>query len=90
LPSIAGIQTVPYLTSTTALELERLPKSLLVIGGGYIGCELGQMFARAGVKVTIAFRTRLLPEAEPEIGEAVPAENVIRRGMSARMGYDAR
>jgi hypothetical protein len=42
------------------------------------------------VKVTIAFRTRLLPEAEPEIGEAVPAENVIRRGMSARMGYDAR
>jgi len=71
LPPIPGIETVPYLTSTTALELERLPKSLLVIGGGYIGCELGQMFARAGVKVTIAFRSRLLPEAEPEIGEAL-------------------
>lgn len=71
LPPIPGIETVPYLTSTTALELERLPKSLLIIGGGYIGCELGQMFARAGVKVTIAFRSRLLPEAEPEIGEAL-------------------
>lgn len=71
LPPIPGIETVPYLTSTTALDLERLPKSLLVIGGGYIGCELGQIFARAGVKVTIAFRSRLLPEAEPEIGEAL-------------------
>lgn len=71
LPSIPGIETVPYLTSTTALELEQLPKSLLVIGGGYIGCELAQMFARAGVKVTIAMRRRLLPEAEPEISTAL-------------------
>lgn len=71
LPSIPGIETVPYLTSTTALELEQLPRSLLVIGGGYIGCELGQMFARAGVTVTIAARRRLLPEAEPEISDAL-------------------
>src|SRR5437879_35998 len=70
-PPIPGIEAVPYLTSTTALELELLPKSLLVIGGGYIGCEFSQMFARAGVKVTIAFRSRLLPEAEPEIGAAL-------------------
>lgn len=71
MPSIPGIENVPYLTSTTALELEKLPKSLLVIGGGYIGCELGQMFARAGVKVTIAVRRRLLPDAEPEISDAL-------------------
>jgi mercury(II) reductase len=71
LPAIPGIETVPYLTSTTALDLEELPTSLLVIGGGYIGSELGQMFARAGVKVTIATRRRLLPEAEPEIGHAL-------------------
>jgi mercuric reductase len=71
LPAIPGIETVSYLTSTTALELEELPKSLLVIGGGYIGCELGQMFGRAGVKVTIATRRWLLPEAEPEISYAL-------------------
>lgn len=70
-PAIPGIETIPYLTSTTALELELLPKSLLVIGGGYIGCELGQMFARAGVKVTIATRRRLLPEVKPEISYAL-------------------
>ncbi len=71
IPAIAGIDTIPYLTSTTALELEVLPKSLLVIGGGYIGTELAQMFSRAGVDVTLVFRSRLLPEAEPEIGEAL-------------------
>lgn len=70
-PAIPGIEAVPYLTSTTALELERLPRSLLVIGGGYIGAELAQMFARAGVEVTLVCRSRLLPEAEPEIGAAL-------------------
>lgn len=70
-PIIPGIEDVPYLTSTTALSLERLPRSLLILGGGYIGAELAQMFARAGVTVTLAFRTRLLPEAEPEISAAL-------------------
>lgn len=89
LPPIPGIDGVRYLTSTTALELERLPKSLLVIGGGYIGCELSQMFARAGVRVTIVFRSRLLPEAEPEISEALTdyfeAEGIaVRSGLSYR------
>lgn len=72
-PAIPGLESVPYLTSTTALELETLPKSLLVIGGGYIGAELAQMFNRAGVAVTLVFRSRLLPQAEPEIGEALQA-----------------
>jgi mercury(II) reductase len=70
-PAIPGIEAVPYLTSTTALDLEELPRSLLVIGGGYIGAELAQMFARAGVHVTLVCRSRLLPEAEPEIGAAL-------------------
>lgn len=89
LPSIPGIESVPYLTSTTALALEQLPKSLIVIGGGYIGCELGQMFARAGVKVTIVARRRLLPEAEPEISHALSGyftdEGItVRDGISYR------
>ena len=70
-PAIPGIETVPFLTSTTALDLEELPRSLLIIGGGYIGAELAQMFARAGVKVTLVCRSHLLPEAESEIGAAL-------------------
>lgn len=88
-PSISGVETVPYLTSTTALELEQLPKSLLVIGGGYIGCELGQMFARAGVKVTIAVRRRLLPEAESEISDAL-TEYFVAEGITVRGGLSYR
>lgn len=71
IPSIPGIDTVPYLTSTTALDLDVLPRSMVVVGGGYVGAELAQTFARAGVRVTIVFRNRLLPQAEPEIGAAL-------------------
>lgn len=70
-PAIPGIETVSYLTSTTALDLAELPRSLLVIGGGYIGAELAQMFARAAVRVTLVCRSRLVPDAEPEIGAAL-------------------
>lgn len=71
LPPIPGIEGVPHLTSTTALELERLPRSLLVLGGGYTGCELGQMFARADVEVTIVDILPLLAAGEPEISQAL-------------------
>jgi mercuric reductase len=70
-PNIPGLDQVAYLTSTTALELSELPQSLIVIGGGYVGCELGQLFARAGVRVTIVSRRGLLPEGEPEIAQAL-------------------
>ncbi len=95
-PDIPGIDTVPYLTSATALALERLPRSLLVIGGGYLGCELAQMFARAGVRVTIVCRRGLLPTAEPEIGRTLAGcfrdegiavrEAVVYRGIRATGG----
>ncbi len=70
-PDIPGIADISYLTSTSAFELEHLPQSMIIMGGGYIGCELAQMFARAGVEITIVMRSRLLPEAEPEISEAL-------------------
>lgn len=70
-PAIPGIEDTPYLTSTTAFEMKSLPASMIVIGGGYIGCELAQMFSRLGVKVTIVFRSRLVPEGEPEISQAL-------------------
>jgi len=70
-PLIPGIHEVDLLTSTSALALEALPRSLLVLGGGYIGAELAQMFARLDVKVTLVCRSRLLPAGEPEISEAL-------------------
>jgi mercuric reductase len=85
IPNIPGIEAVPYLTSTSALELEDLPRSLLVIGGGYIGCELAQMFARMGTAVTLVTRSRLLPEAEPEISEAL-AGYLADEGVTVRTG----
>lgn len=80
LPPINGIQSIDVLDSTTALELVALPKSLLIIGGGVIGCELGNMFVRAGVDVTICCRSRLLPDTEPEISAAL-AESLRREGV---------
>ena len=70
-PDIPGMACVRFHDSTSILELEQLPSSLIVIGGGYIGVELAQVFARAGARVTIVTRRGLLPEAEPEIGDAL-------------------
>ncbi|GAB4365931.1 MAG: mercury(II) reductase [Kiloniellaceae bacterium] len=89
-PPIPGIEAVDYLTSTSALDLAQLPASLLIIGGGYVGAEIGQIFARAGVAVTIACRSRLLPAAELEIGDALTrylAEDGIR--VLGGLAYDA-
>lgn len=71
MPAIPGIGDVSPLDSTAALAMSELPSSMIVVGGGYVGTELAQIFARAGVAVTLVFRSRLLPEAEPEIGQAL-------------------
>tara|TARA_R110002074_G_scaffold97606_2_gene211901 strand:- start:964 stop:2418 length:1455 start_codon:yes stop_codon:yes gene_type:complete len=71
LPAIPGIADVPTLDSTSLLELETFPESLLFLGGGYIGAELAQMMVRMGVKVTVVCRSRLLPQVEPEVSEAL-------------------
>jgi mercuric reductase len=90
LPPIPGIGKVSSLTSTSLLELDTLPKSLIVVGGGFIGAELAQMMARMGVAVTMVCRSRLLPQAEPEVSDALM--DVFRaEGMRLHCGvaYDA-
>ena len=84
-PAIPGIDRIDVLTSTSALAMSELPKSLLIIGGGAIGCELGQLFARAGVAVTIVCRTRLLASGEPEISDAL-ALYLRAEGISVKTG----
>ncbi len=70
-PGIPGLDAVPWMDSTAALDQESLPASMIVVGAGYIGAELAQTFARFGVEVTLVCRRRLLPEAEPEISESL-------------------
>ena len=68
MPAIPGLEEAGYLTSTTAMDLDQLPDSLVVIGGNYIGLEMGQLFADLGVKVTIVEALgRLAPGEEPEV-----------------------
>ncbi len=67
IPEIAHLQETGYLTNETVFSLERLPRHLVVIGGGPIGCELGQAFRRLGSEVTIVTRgARLLPRDDPD------------------------
>ncbi|MBD3805287.1 MAG: FAD-dependent oxidoreductase, partial [Thioclava sp.] len=72
-PHIPGVQDAPTLDSTLLLALDRLPESLIFLGGGYIGVELAQMMAWMGTRVTIVCRSRLLPRTEPEVSEALTA-----------------
>jgi len=71
-PNIPGLDEVDYLTSTSLLELKKVPNRLTVIGSGYIGMELGQLFHNLGSEVTLIQRSeRLLKEYDPEISEAI-------------------
>lgn len=71
-PPIDGLEQAGYLTSTTAMELEALPQSMIVIGGNAIGLEQGQLFARLGTTVTIVEALdRLAPFEEPEVSAVI-------------------
>lgn len=84
IPDIPGLAEVRHHDSTSILESERRPETLVVMGGGYIGVELAQLFARAGTKVTIVTRRGLLPDAEPEISEAL-TRSFEEEGISVRI-----
>lgn len=72
IPDIPGLIEARYLTNETIFDLNALPTSLAVIGGGPEGCELGQAFARLGSNVTILQRaTRLLPREDPDVSNAI-------------------
>jgi mycothione reductase len=75
IPPIKGLQNIEYLTSDTVLELKTQPKSIIIVGGGYIGMEYGHFFSALGTKTTIVHReNRVIPEEEPEVSELLQKE----------------
>lgn len=88
-PPIPGLADVDYWTNHEAVQVEELPASLIVLGGGAIGMEIGQALSRFGVAVTVVEALdRLLPLEEPEAGELL-AEVFEREGIGVRTGAAA-
>ena len=86
IPPIPGLEDVDYWTSRDVIQLEELPESLVVLGGGATGCELGQVLARFGVDVTIIEASdRLLPVEEPEASEVLESA-FADEGIDVRTG----
>lgn len=85
-PPIPGLAEAGYLTSTTAMDLETLPASMIVVGGNAVGLEQAQLFARLGIDVTLVEALdRLAPFEEPEISTAL--EDVLTgEGMTVHTG----
>lgn len=80
IPNVKGLETVDYLTNETILELDELPKSLVILGGGYIACEFSHFLAAMGSEVTIIQRNmKLVANEEPEISD------LLLKEMSKRM-----
>ena len=86
-PELPGLGDVPYLDSTTVMELDVVPEHLLVLGGGYVGVEFGQMFRRFGSEVTIVQRgNALLAQEDPDVSEAVAS---VLREDGLRLVFEA-
>lgn len=84
IPPIPGLAGTPYWTNREAIEAEQVPRSLIVLGGGPIGVELSQVFARFGAAVTvIEMADRLMAVEEPESGELL-GQVFAREGIDVR------
>lgn len=88
-PRLPGIESVPVLNSTSIMELGDMPEHLVVLGGGYIGLEFGQMFRRFGSRVTIVQRNnQLLPQEDADIATEV-ARILADEGVEIILGGEA-
>jgi len=88
-PPIEGLDRVDYLTSDTIWALDALPERFVVLGGGPIGCELAQAFARLGSKVTIVeMADRLVPREDPDASEAL-MRRLRDEGVTIATGHKA-
>jgi pyruvate/2-oxoglutarate dehydrogenase complex dihydrolipoamide dehydrogenase (E3) component len=88
IPDIEGVKNVPYLTSTSILELKELPEHLLIVGGGYVGMEFAQMYRRFGSRVTMIVRSGRISKSEDE-DIAQEIQNLFRdEGIDIRLNAE--
>jgi mycothione reductase len=88
LPPVEGIEAVDVLTNESVLELDRLPASLAIIGGGYVAAEYGHLFSALGCAVTIIQRgDRILTAEDPELSERL--RQALRTRMTIHTGIEA-
>jgi pyruvate/2-oxoglutarate dehydrogenase complex dihydrolipoamide dehydrogenase (E3) component len=88
-PDIPGLQEAGYWTNREATNLQEIPESVVVLGGGPVGIELGQFLRRFGAEVTIVQRPdRLLPREDPVVGELI-GERLREDGIEVRLGSQA-
>jgi pyruvate/2-oxoglutarate dehydrogenase complex dihydrolipoamide dehydrogenase (E3) component len=89
LPPVPGLADADPLTTDSVWEVTELPRRLLVLGGGPVGCELGQAFARLGSRVTLVERNaRLLAREDPDVGDLL-ARRLGAEGVDVRTGTSA-
>ena len=88
-PRIKGIDKIDFLTSDTILKISKLPKSIIIVGGGYIAAEYGHFLSSMGSKVTIIGRNpQFIPEEEPEISNLAKKE--LEKSMTIYVNYEAK
>ena len=88
IPNLKGLSSVPYLTSDTVLELQAPPKSLIILGGGYVGVEYAHFFSGIGTKTTLIQRpVSLLKNEEPEVSDLLKTE--LQKRLDLFTGYEA-
>jgi pyruvate/2-oxoglutarate dehydrogenase complex dihydrolipoamide dehydrogenase (E3) component len=84
-PKMPGLDTVPYLTNVSMMDVDALPEHLIVIGGSYIGLEFGQMYRRFGSRVTIVeMMPRLIPREDEDVSRGVQ-EIMEQEGIEVRL-----
>ena len=89
MPHLAGLEEADVWTSESILHLERMPQTLLIVGGGYVGSEFASMFAIFGSRVTVLQSgDQLLPREDPDVAAAV-AEVLNEQGVEVRSGARA-
>lgn len=88
-PPIDGLKDVPFFTNETIFDLTSLPKHLIVLGGGPIGCELAQAFRNLGATVSVVEMANILPKDDPELVSVV-RDRLVKNGITLHEGAAAK